>query len=1245
MDETSTDPSPSVYDVDPVYFALNEFEQHDEVLTLIDKIPDLIKRFEESGNDNEKIEQQNDIERAFERYIYILNQYQEQPQLIDSYIEKMVDKTLTHIQHDSNMKLVHLAGNFLYYLIKVRGFKVMTNRFLPHEPYHLIVVLNLIEREISTIFVSIDTSESWMTIYSLLIWLGTTCMVPLDLCRFDNKTKTQTTMNQILNICKKYLYNWAYMRIIAFIIGHFMSRQDCVQLCLNDYINNELIPIISQYDPNSDEDIMLKINACLQTLCYIFKFGQRENLLPHVQNLLTILTEKQYFQSKRLTIRRLTCKLLQKLGTTLLRMPQHGAKWRYKRGVRNLQENLLKRTTGLTSENKQINGVHNHPETNGYTNEFQRDTAESSEDDDDDRYYNNVDVLSDKGLETIIQMLISGLSDKELYVRWSSAKGIGRITNRLKKSYADELVLLLCDRIDKVALLACDHCTLQGGCLTLAELARRGLLLPTRLSIVIPIVLKSLNYDEKLGHQTYGHVVRDAACYICWAFARAFNPADFQSYTTDLACMLLCIICFDWNVQCRRAASAALQENVGRQGDYFPHGIDIILKTDYSLIGNVNYCYIELAQSIAKYEVYRYYMIEHLLKYKVCHWNKETRILTSKILEILTLNYCQIDHIYDKILFPLLEQCLDKKNDALARHGLLFSCGHIVLALCQRQQQKNNVEDDKQERENKTILRQKIENLLIEYRQLGYLDGYIGDVIRPGLCSFICNVSCSLNYFLGIKHDESDVFSLATINCWQTILDDCISSFDEDVRQISLNALKHFADAFYQKSGQTSDDNFRMIIERYLIKIQTTSHEHIRQGFSLALVLLPDRLLLTLDNDNLHNIIDCLLKLTVITQQTQSLINQRKDAIIALFNLCANLKFISITLDIFSKIINCYIRCTKDYTNDRRGDCGRLVRETSCVHIVKLLQLTVSTNKQLDYLNINLINSILCALLEQICSKIDDTRYVAGCSLVNLLNEKSLLNIQHRFVLEQLFLSNNQLEWRNAQVIFPLVVQLLEYEEYRYVIWKNCLITSGDSTEKSLAGASCALNDYLKLNEKNVQLFEFLLNDLLQLFLDTKNQLRIYHPCIQAFERLLSQSTFQWYYDHHQQHFLDICFGIIHSIESTVRGKQRLINDMKLNVSIIRFYCSLIQFNNPKLKNEVIALLTNYFQHEYPWIRRQAAQHLYEACITYADCLLDNNEYETILNILTETNWDQNIEQLMSVKQTLLKAFSCTQTV
>ena len=61
--------------------------------------------------------------------------------------------------------------------------------------------------------------------------------------------------------------------------------------------------------------------------------------------------------------------------------------------------------------------------------------------------------------------------------RWSAAKGIGRITGRLPLELADEVVgsvLELCSHRE-------GHTAWHGACLALAELGRRGLLLPDRL--------------------------------------------------------------------------------------------------------------------------------------------------------------------------------------------------------------------------------------------------------------------------------------------------------------------------------------------------------------------------------------------------------------------------------------------------------------------------------------------------------------------------------------------------------------------------------------------------------------------------------------------------------------------------------------------------------------------------------------------------------------------------------------------
>ena len=43
-------------------------------------------------------------------------------------------------------------------------------------------------------------------------------------------------------------------------------------------------------------------------------------------------------------------------------------------------------------------------------------------------------------IEEIIEQLLRGLSDADTVVRWSAAKGIGRVTGRLPMELADDVV-------------------------------------------------------------------------------------------------------------------------------------------------------------------------------------------------------------------------------------------------------------------------------------------------------------------------------------------------------------------------------------------------------------------------------------------------------------------------------------------------------------------------------------------------------------------------------------------------------------------------------------------------------------------------------------------------------------------------------------------------------------------------------------------------------------------------------------
>ena len=52
---------------------------------------------------------------------------------------------------------------------------------------------------------------------------------------------------------------------------------------------------------------------------------------------------------------------------------------------------------------------------------------------------------------------------------------------------------------------------------------------------VVPVIIKALNFDEKRGNFSVGAHVRDAACYVCWAFARAYDPDQMKLYVNDIA--------------------------------------------------------------------------------------------------------------------------------------------------------------------------------------------------------------------------------------------------------------------------------------------------------------------------------------------------------------------------------------------------------------------------------------------------------------------------------------------------------------------------------------------------------------------------------------------------------------------------------------------------------------------------------------------------------------------------------------
>ncbi|KAG8910157.1 hypothetical protein FRC01_006494, partial [Tulasnella sp. 417] len=213
------------------------------------------------------------------------------------------------------------------------------------------------------------------------------------------------------------------------------------------------------------------------------------------------------------------------------------------------------------------------------------------------------------------------------------AKGLARVAERLPEEYASQVLETVIGLFNIHAfdgaggvqdLPPASEATWHGATLACAEIARRGLVDDEHLPELIDWLKRGLYFDIRKGAHSIGSNVRDAVCYVLWAMARAQSKDSFRPFFLEMARRLVTVSVFDREVHVRRAASAAFQEHVGRMS-LFPHGIDIIRKTDFFAVSARRSAFTLAAPQVAEHEEYRDFLISHLLTVSLKHWDPAMR--------------------------------------------------------------------------------------------------------------------------------------------------------------------------------------------------------------------------------------------------------------------------------------------------------------------------------------------------------------------------------------------------------------------------------------------------------------------------------------------------------------------------------------------------------------------------------------------------------------------------------------------
>lgn len=480
-----------------------------------------------------------------------------------------------------------------------------------------------------------------------------------------------------------------------------------------------------------------------------------------------------------------------------------------------------------------------------------------------------------------------------------------------------------------------------------------------------------------------GANVRDAACFVCWSLSRAYESQVIEPFVHQLAPTLICVTCFDREVNCRRAASAAIQEMSGRT-QVFPHGLEVVVLTDFHLLSNRNHCYLEIALELAEKPEFGESLVQYLVN-KCEHWDREIREIAAQSLgrlsTIVNVN-------------PYMDELLSKSVslDMYSRHGSILSIGHIIGNIGDKvdQQYSGRIETIAQTLNDKKLLR-----------------GIGGEFMRQAL-SVLMEKCSSVGFPI----------SRSVFDIWIDILCDSIISEEVKTREKAIPAVPEFCRSYLR-----GENDLKNKLLEQLLKHLSSMRESARIGSSESLRQMSAELL---SEEYFGRCYDIMV--SHITSGDLMCFS-RASEVLALVEL--SMKFSPIGETKHKQIVDCLCVALDDRSEDQRGDVGGNVRLAA---IQAVLQYISNCNTE-EVLRIIRLMATQCVSIWQ------KERRLASSAFKKIVLDNNFNAIDRQlFVSVFENVSEEDEEWK------PFI-QLLNVESLTYDIWRGLVKSVSNPTE------------------------------------------------------------------------------------------------------------------------------------------------------------------------------------------------------
>ncbi|UZJ54940.1 hypothetical protein CBS101457_004260 [Exobasidium rhododendri] len=1131
-----------------------------------------------------------------------LDEYQEQSYLLDPHLESIVVPPVKALQRivrecSSNAETLKALGesghvqrlaSLLYYYTKVRGFKTIIH-FFPHDVEDLLPTLAILELHQAS-----DTKSSWEFRYILLLWLSLICMIPFDLVKFDDVTAGDDchlvkTAHRIQSLGRSFLASPGKERDAATIVlGRLFQRKDASQEDFQDFLAWSRMRLLASPEPS-----IFVATGILQTLCNVVKALSPEALSPHVRSIQMIVAlystdaeevaraagsddvRKPLHYSNNSLVNRYKAKMACRLGLKALRP-------RKRKGLRGgtvltdgIQEERATSPTSLQKEDRE---------------------EEEEEEEEDEEVPEEIDAY--------IATLMDALQDKDTVVRYSAAKGLSRLCSRLPVSFVDQVSDAVTDLFSvnipdllgkKEDLSSVSEFTWQGCCLALAELARRGLLAGNSLQEKLEWVEKALLFDVRRGAHSIGTGVRDAACYVLWAIARAHEADSIRVMAERLSHRLVCVALLDRDVSIRRAASAAFQECVGRL-NLFEDGIDIIRKTDFYAVGVRRNAFLECAPQVAVHAKYQEAILHHLLTITIIHWDISMRELGASTVAKIA----QMDA--ERLIPPMVEQLARrcKSGDAAVLHGALTTLSELA-AVC-RKDPRPSVQGWCTTIFNAlaVVPRQSI-------RALG------PSMVLKSACRTIASSV------------TAEALQSTEQNSWDDFIVAALKRQEEDVQVEAAHALAsvgHLRDCSDRIEAVIKDWKQLTVAQRQSCTrtLGVYDYDRFPGPFAKTITFLLD-LVQPLSPLLAHNV-----------ETRRNAFESVVDAILGLRESVDALLEPS-TSELVFKVL---LAGLEDYTTDARGDVGSWIRLSCLSGMRRLLQFLLTTSKKSikHWLDQSLFDRVIATYCKQMIEQIDNVRAQAAMELFCIASyfspsEQRDLSFSGLATFNQIFEGDKDVRLKDPHWLLPRVIQLLAITEFRSEVVRGIVLYIGGQKEQSNRIVAKSLSKFLLGREcRSYGPLPFT-SDVIRLAAKNVRVNRYFVPAVQTLNALFEESVMQ------------------EAVMETVEGNASLMRCLDLvgkNISVIKSVSRVIasmQYTThmlaiPSLQSQIFPRLPAFLLHPFPVVRSSAAESLYSSMQDQLDEFPEEAE-----EILLSTNWSQTQpDTLQSSVDTLMRILS-----